>query len=43
MENVFGRRFAFWAQARLPQFKYSMVRLWDKTVFRLEKLTSPES
>lgn len=43
IENVFGRRFAFWAQTRIPQFKHSMIRLWDKTVFRMEKSTPPES
>lgn len=39
---IFGRRFAYWAQGRLPQLKHSMVRLWDKTVFRIEKLTQQE-
>jgi len=39
MERFFGRRYALWAQGRLPQFKHSMIRLWDKTIFRLEQLT----
>jgi glycosyltransferase involved in cell wall biosynthesis len=42
MQNVFGHRFAFWAQTCLPRFKHRTIRSWDKTIFRLEKLMQPE-
>jgi glycosyltransferase involved in cell wall biosynthesis len=42
LQNLFGRRAAFWAQDRFPQFKHSMLRFWDKTIYRLEKFTQPE-
>jgi len=42
MKNLLGRRAAFWAQASFPQFKHSMIRFWDKTIYRLEKFTQPE-
>jgi glycosyltransferase involved in cell wall biosynthesis len=42
VQNVLGRRAAFWAQDRFPQFKHSMIRFWDKTIYRLEKFTQPE-
>lgn len=35
MEPFFGSRFAFWAQAKLPQLKHSSARLWDKAMFHL--------
>jgi glycosyltransferase involved in cell wall biosynthesis len=35
MENFFGHRFAYWAQAEIPKFKHSLIRLWDKTMFQL--------
>ena len=35
IEGLLGRRFAYWAQKRLPQVKHSMIRVWDKTMFQL--------
>ncbi|HEV2329331.1 MAG TPA: glycosyltransferase family A protein [Verrucomicrobiae bacterium] len=35
MESIFGRRFAYWAQRRLPHFKHFVIRRWDKTLFQL--------
>lgn len=35
MESIFGRRFAYWAQRKLPQFKHYMIRHWDRTLFQL--------
>lgn len=35
MERYFGRRFAYWAQRRLPQLKHSVIRHWDRTLFQL--------
>jgi glycosyltransferase involved in cell wall biosynthesis len=35
MKNVFGCRFAYWAQRKLPQFKCFVVRHWDRTLFQL--------
>jgi glycosyltransferase involved in cell wall biosynthesis len=39
MKRVFGRRFAYWAQKSLPQFKHhvfrSATRAWDKTLFQI--------
>jgi glycosyltransferase involved in cell wall biosynthesis len=39
MEGVFGNRFAYWAQKRLPQFKHFMIgstrRFWDRALFQL--------
>jgi glycosyltransferase involved in cell wall biosynthesis len=35
MQGIFGFRFAYWAQRRLPQFKHLVVRHWDKTLFQL--------
>ena len=43
MAPVLGRRCAFWAQTRLPQFKHLMIRHWDKSLFQLEKLAQFES
>lgn len=43
MAPVLGRRCAFWAQTRLPQFKHLIIRQWDKTLFQLEKLAQFES
>lgn len=42
MQNIFGRRFAFWAQTYLPRFKHRTIRSWDKAVFQIEKFTQPE-
>lgn len=41
MKNVFGDKVAFRAQAKLPQFKESMIRFWDKTLFQVEKIARP--
>lgn len=40
MKNIFGRRVAYWAQSRLPRLRHSTTRLWEKTMFHLEKLSS---
>lgn len=40
MEPVFGHKTAKWAQERLPEFKASCLRKYDKAVFRLERLAS---
>jgi GT2 family glycosyltransferase len=42
MKNIFGSRFAFWAQTCLPRFKHRTIRSWDKAIFQLEKLMQPE-
>jgi glycosyltransferase involved in cell wall biosynthesis len=42
MKNIFGRRFAFWAQTCLPRFKHRTIRSWDKAIFQFEKLMQPE-
>ena len=36
MEPIFGRSTAKRAQMMLPQMKASLVRAWDKTMYRLE-------
>jgi hypothetical protein len=36
MRPVFGWGVAKWAQMALPQFKASLIRLWDKAMYRLE-------
>jgi glycosyltransferase involved in cell wall biosynthesis len=36
MRPVFGWRTAKWAQRVFPQFKASILRQWDKTMYRLE-------
>jgi glycosyltransferase involved in cell wall biosynthesis len=36
IEAVFGRRLAKRAQVSLPRVKWSLVRFWDKALFRLE-------
>ncbi len=40
MRPIFGWRAAKWAQVALPQFKASLVRQWDKTMYRLESRTA---
>jgi glycosyltransferase involved in cell wall biosynthesis len=35
MKRVFGRRFAYWAQRKLPEFKHSLIRHWERTLFQL--------
>ena len=35
MERFVGRRIAFWAQRRLPQFKHFVARHLDRTLFQL--------
>jgi glycosyltransferase involved in cell wall biosynthesis len=35
MQSLFGRRFAFWAQSKLPQLKHATVRQWDRALFYL--------
>jgi hypothetical protein len=40
MRPVFGWRAAKWAQMVLPQFKASLVRQWDKTMYQLESRTA---
>ncbi|MGH8023622.1 MAG: hypothetical protein ACRED1_08575, partial [Limisphaerales bacterium] len=35
MERFFGRRFAYWAQRRLPRLKHFVIRHWDRTLFQL--------
>ncbi|HTR43171.1 MAG TPA: glycosyltransferase [Pseudomonadales bacterium] len=42
MKNVFGSRFAYWAQICLPRFKHQTIRSWDKFIFQFEKLMQPE-
>jgi len=42
MQNIFGRRFAYWAQIHLPRFKHWTIRSWDKAAFQFEKLTQPK-
>lgn len=41
MKSVFGDKVAFRAQAKLPQFKHSMIRFWDKTMFQVERIARP--
>jgi glycosyltransferase involved in cell wall biosynthesis len=36
MKPVFGWKVAKWAQMALPQLKVSVIRRWDKTMYRLE-------
>jgi hypothetical protein len=36
LKPIFGWRVAKWAQLALPQLKASMIRCWDKTIYRLE-------
>jgi glycosyltransferase involved in cell wall biosynthesis len=36
MQPVFGWKAAHWAQRALPQMKASLVRRWDKAMFKLE-------
>jgi glycosyltransferase involved in cell wall biosynthesis len=36
LARMLGDRPAKWAQILLPRFKWSMVRYWDKALFRLE-------
>lgn len=40
MRPIFGWRAAKWAQAVLPQFKASLVRQWDKTMYQMESRTA---
>jgi hypothetical protein len=40
MRPIFGWRAAKWAQVALPQFKASLVRQWDKTMYQLESRTA---
>jgi glycosyltransferase involved in cell wall biosynthesis len=39
MKNIFGPRFAYWAQKSLPEFKHSVIRsmviFWERTLFQL--------
>jgi glycosyltransferase involved in cell wall biosynthesis len=37
---LFGRNFTKRAQVFLPRIKWSLVRLWDKTLFRVEDLAT---
>jgi hypothetical protein len=36
MKPVFGWKAAKWAQRALPELKISLIRRWDKTMYRLE-------
>jgi glycosyltransferase involved in cell wall biosynthesis len=36
MKPVFGRKAAKWAERTLPNFKLSLLREWDKRMFKLE-------
>jgi hypothetical protein len=36
MKPVFGWKAAKWAERTLPNFKVSLLREWDKTMFKLE-------
>ena len=36
MKPIFGWKAAKWAQMMLPQMKASLIRDWDKTMYRLE-------
>ena len=36
MEPLFGWKTAKWSQMVLPQMKASLVRHWDKAIFKLE-------
>ncbi len=36
IKKVFGQRFARRAQLSLPPLRWALVRLWDKTLFRIE-------
>ena len=36
LKTVFGWEVAKWAQMALPQFKASLIRRWDKAMYRLE-------
>ena len=38
MKNVFGRRIAYRAQVKLPEAKHSLIRLWDRAMFQVEKV-----
>jgi hypothetical protein len=35
IKNLFGMPLARRAQVALPRFRWSLVRFWDKTLFRL--------
>jgi hypothetical protein len=37
IKKIFGLEFAYRAQHKLPQFKHSALRLWDKAMFQIEK------
>jgi glycosyltransferase involved in cell wall biosynthesis len=43
MRPIFGWRASKWAQVALPQFKASLVRQWDKTMYQLESRTALHS
>ena len=36
MKPIFGEKVAKWAQMALPQVKSSLIRQWDKTLYRIE-------
>ncbi len=36
MKPIFGRKVAKWAQVALPRAKSSLIRQWDKTLYRIE-------
>jgi glycosyltransferase involved in cell wall biosynthesis len=36
MKPIFGRKVAKWAQVALPRVKSSLIRQWDKTLYRIE-------
>ena len=36
MKPIFGRKVAKWAQVVFPQIKSSLIRQWDKTLYRIE-------
>ncbi len=36
MKPMFGWKAAKWAQMALPQLKASLIRHWDKAMYRLE-------
>ena len=42
MEPIFGLDAAKWAQMVLPQMKASVIRSWDKAMYRLENRKSSE-
>ena len=37
MKKIFKREFAYLVQERLAQFKHAALRLWDRTMFQIEK------